>query len=264
VIPVNDDGELVLEEYIKLLNPKTKMVALTYVSNALGTVTPIQQIIELAHSKGVPVLVDGAQAAPHMTVDVQTLDCDFYAFSGHKIYGPTGIGVLYAKMKHLEAMPPYQCGGDMIEWVTFEKTTFAKPPQKFEAGTPPIAEVIGLGEAIDYLTSIGLSTIQQYEHDLLIYATDRLLQIPGLRIIGTAPEKASVISFVIQGIHPHDIGTLLDREGIAIRAGHHCTQPVMERFGVPATARASFSFYNTPEEIDQLVQALEVVLKVFG
>lgn len=264
VIPVNDAGELVLDEYAALLNDRTRLVSVNYVSNALGTVNPVRQIIEMAHARNVPVLIDGAQSAPHMAVDVQALDCDFYVFSSHKMYGPTGIGVLYGKMKHLEAMPPYQFGGDMIETVTFEKTTFGRPPQKFEAGTPSIAEVIGLGAAIDYLQAIGLDAISRYENDLLRYATERLQEIPGLRIIGTAREKASVISFVLDEIHPHDVGTLLDQRGIAVRAGHHCTQPVMERFQVPATTRASFSFYNTPEEIDRLIGGLRFVTEVFG
>ena len=264
VIPVNDAGELILEEYEKLLNEKTKMVAVNQVSNALGTINPIKTIIDLAHAKGVPVLIDGAQSVPHMPVDVQQLGCDFYAFSGHKIYGPTGIGVLYGKKALLEKMIPYQCGGDMIESVTFEKTTFAKPPQKFEAGTPPIAEVIGLAEALNYVSEIGLERIDAYEHALLLEATEKLSAIPGLTIIGTAKEKASVISFILEGIHPHDVGTLLDREGIAVRAGHHCTQPVMERYGVPATTRASFAFYNTPEEIDRLVAGIQKVIQVFS
>jgi len=263
VIPVNDDGELILAEYEKLLNNKTRLVAVNHVSNALGTINPIQKMIEMAHAKNIPVLIDGAQSVPHLAVDMQALDCDFYAFSGHKIYGPTGIGVLYAKQKHLAAMQPYQTGGDMIEIVTFEKTTFAKSPAKFEAGTPPIAEVIGLGAALEYVEKIGLESIAAYEQKLLTYATEQLAHIAGLRIIGTAKEKASVISFVFDDIHPHDVGTLLDEEGIAVRAGHHCAQPVMQRFGVPATTRASFSFYNTHAEIDRLVEGLGKVVRMF-
>jgi len=263
VIPVNDHGELLLEDYEKLLNPKTKLVAVNHVSNALGTNNPIQEIIKRAHQKNIPVLIDGAQSTPHLAVDVQALDCDFYAFSGHKIYGPTGIGVLYAKPGSLDDMPPYQTGGDMIETVTFEKTTFAKVPHKYEAGTPPIAEVIGLGAALSYLETIGLSAVASYENDLLIDATEKLIHVEGLRIIGTAKQKASVISFVFDDIHPHDVGTLLDQEGIAVRAGHHCAQPVMDRFGVPATTRASFSFYNTHAEIDRLVEGLGKVIQLF-
>lgn len=263
VIPVNDNGELILEDYEALLTERTRLVALTHVSNALGTINPIRQMIAMAHAKGIPVLIDGAQGAPHLGMDVQAYDCDFYAFSGHKIYGPTGIGVLYAKMQHLERMAPYQTGGDMIESVTFEKTTFAKPPHKFEAGTPPIAEVIGLGTALDYVQGIGLETIHAYEDELLAYATAQLLHVDGLRIIGTAAEKASVISFVFDDIHPHDVGTLLDTHGIAVRAGHHCAQPVMERFNVPATTRVSFSFYNTRDEIDRMIAGLHKVIQVF-
>lgn len=264
VIPCNDAGELDLNAYEQLLSAKTKFVAVGHVSNALGTINPIKTIIDKAHAVGAVVLVDGAQSAPHMPVDVQDLDCDFYAFSGHKLYGPTGIGVLYGKMKYLEAMPPYQCGGDMIHSVSFEKTTFAKPPAKFEAGTPAIAQVIGLGAAIDYLQSIGLDRIGAYEDELLQYATARMSEIPEVRLIGTAQDKAGILSFAVQGAHPHDIGTILDREGIAIRAGHHCAQPVMERFGVPATARASFSFYNTKADIDRLVGAVQIVIKMFN
>lgn len=264
VIPCNDAGELDMEAYERLLSGKTRFVAVGHVSNALGTINPVKHIIDKAHALGVPILVDGAQAAPHMPVDVQALDCDFYAFSGHKIYGPTGVGVLYGKMKHLEAMPPYQCGGDMIHSVTFEKTIFAKPPAKFEAGTPAIAQVIGLGEAVDYVQAIGLDRIGRYEDELLKYATARMLEIPEVRLIGTAFEKAGILSFTVKGAHPHDIGTILDREGIAIRAGHHCAQPVMERFGVPATARASFSFYNTREDVDRLIDAVHIVIKMFN
>ncbi len=264
IIPVNDDGELIIEEYENLLSDRTRFVAVNHISNALGTINPVKHIIEKAHERNIPVLVDGAQSAPHMTVDVQALDCDFYAFSGHKLYGPTGVGVLYGKMEHLEAMPPYQTGGDMIASVTFARTTFAKPPAKFEAGTPAIAQVIGLGEAIDYVSRIGLERIAAYEAELLDYATRKVSAIDGVRIIGNAKDKASIVSFVIKGVHPHDIGTILDREGIAVRAGHHCAQPVMERFQVPATARASFSFYNTMEEIDRLVDGIHVIKKLFN
>jgi cysteine desulfurase/selenocysteine lyase len=264
VIPMNHDGELLLDEYERLLGARTKLVSVAHVSNALGTINPIGRIIELAHRRNIPVLVDGAQAAPHMKVDVQELDCDFYAFSGHKLFGPTGIGVLYGKARHLEAMPPYQGGGDMISLVTFEKTHYNIIPYKFEAGTPHIAGVIGLGAAIDYVSGIGLDAVAAYEGEVLAYATAQLSTIKGLRIIGRAKEKASVLSFVLEGVHPHDIGTVLDREGVAIRAGHHCAMPVMQRFGVPATARASFAFYNTGEEVDVLVRAVRKVLKVFG
>jgi len=264
VIPMNHDGELLLDEYERLLGEKTKLVSVAHVSNALGTINPIGRIIESAHRRNIPVLVDGAQAAPHMKVDVQELDCDFYAFSGHKLFGPTGIGILYGKARHLEAMPPYQGGGDMISLVTFEKTHYNIIPYKFEAGTPHIAGVIGLGAAIDYVSGIGLDAVASYEGEVLAYATAQLSTIKGLRIIGRAKEKASVLSFVLEGVHPHDIGTVLDREGVAIRAGHHCAMPVMQRFGVPATARASFAFYNTREEVDVLVRAVRKVLKVFG
>ena len=264
VIPMNHDGELLLDEYERLLGARTKLVSVAHVSNALGTINPIGRIIESAHRRNIPVLVDGAQAAPHMKVDVQELDCDFYAFSGHKLFGPTGIGVLYGKARHLEAMPPYQGGGDMISLVTFEKTHYNIIPYKFEAGTPHIAGVRGLGAAIDYVSGIGLGAVAAYEGEVLAYATAQLSTIQGLRIIGRAKEKASVLSFVLEGVHPHDIGTVLDREGVAIRAGHHCAMPVMQRFGVPATARASFAFYNTGEEVDVLVRAVRKVLKVFG
>jgi cysteine desulfurase/selenocysteine lyase len=264
VIPISDAGELLLDEYEGLLNEKTKLVAVNHVSNALGTINPIKAMIESAHKYGVPVLIDGAQSAPHMIVDVQDLDCDFYAFSGHKMYAPTGSGVVYGKARWLEQMNPFQGGGDMIKTVTFEKTTFADLPNKFEAGTPAIASQIGLGAAIDYLNSIGREQAARYEHELLRYATERLSAIEGVRIIGTAREKASVLSFVIDEIHPHDIGTILDQEGIAVRAGHHCAQPVMKRFNVPATARASFAFYNTREEVDVLVTAVEKVIEVFS
>lgn len=264
VVPMNHDGELLLEEYEGLLSEKTKLVSVAHVSNALGTVNPVKRLVEMAHRRNIPVLLDGAQAAPHMKVDVRELDCDFYAFSGHKIFGPTGIGILYGKAKHLEAMPPYQGGGDMISLVTFEKTHYNVLPYKFEAGTPHIAGGVGLGAAVDYLEGIGLESVAAYEQELLAYATDALSTIKGLRIIGTAKEKASVLSFVLDGIHPHDIGTVLDQEGVAIRAGHHCAMPVMQRFGVPATARASFAFYNTKEEVDVLVRAVHKVIKVFG
>jgi len=264
VIPINDDGELIIEEYDRLLNSRTKLVAVAHVSNSLGTVNPVKRIIEMAHSYDVPVLLDGAQAAPHITLDVRDLDCDFYAFSGHKLCGPTGIGVLYGKSDWLNAMPPYQGGGDMIASVSFEKTTFNSLPHKFEAGTPHIAGGIGLGIAIDYLTSIGIDRIAAHEHELLDYATEALTSIPRVKIIGTAREKASVLSFTIDSIHPHDIGTILDQEGIAIRAGHHCAQPVMKRFGVPATARASFALFNTKSEIDVLVDGINRVIEVLG
>ena len=264
VIPMNDDGELLLDEFAKLLGPRTKLVSVVYVSNSLGTINPVKRIVEMAHAQGVPVLVDGAQSTPHMPIDVQDLGCDFYAFSGHKLYGPTGIGVLYGKAELLEAMPPYQGGGEMIRSVTFEKTTYNVIPHKFEAGTPNIAGAIGLGAAIDYVSGIGLDRIAAYERELLRYGTERLSSVPGLRLIGTAKEKAGILSFTLGDIHPHDIGTILDSEGIAIRAGHHCTQPVMDRFGIPATARASLAFYNTKAEIDALVNGLYKVLEVFG
>jgi len=264
VIPMNDAGELLLDEYDALLNEKTKLVAITHVSNALGTVNPIKGMIDSAHKYGVPVLIDGAQSAPHMPIDVQDLDCDFYAFSGHKMFAPTGSGVVYGKASLLERMNPFQGGGDMIKSVTFEKTIYADLPNKFEAGTPAIASQIGLGAAIDYLNIIGREKAAAYEHELLRYATERLSAIEGVRIIGTAREKLSVLSFVIDSVHPHDIGTILDQQGIAVRAGHHCAQPVMKRFNIPATARASFAFYNTKEEVDQLAQAIEKVIEVFG
>ena len=264
VAPINDDGELILDEFEKLLNEKTKIVSVVHISNALGTINPVQRIVEMAHRRGAPVLIDGAQAAPHTSIDVQALDCDFYAFSGHKVFGPTGIGVLYGKAALLEAMPPYQGGGDMIASVTFEKTTYNVLPYKFEAGTPNIAGTIGLGAAIDYVNEIGLERIAHYEQGLLEYGTAELSKIPGLRLIGTAKEKAGVLSFVLEGIHPHDVGTILDREGIAIRTGHHCAMPVMERFKIPATSRASLAFYNTIEEIDALVAGIYKVKEVFG
>lgn len=264
VAPIDDNGELLIEEYEKLLNQRTKFVAATYISNALGTVNPVKRIVQAAHERDIPVLIDGAQAAPHVPVDVRRLDCDFFVFSGHKIYGPTGIGVLYGKAERLEKMPPYQGGGDMISAVTFEKTLYNKLPYKFEAGTPHISGVIGLGEAINYVSRVGLEKIAAYERELLDDATKALSRIPGLRIIGTAKEKASIISFVLGEIHAHDMGTIMDRGGIAIRAGHHCAMPVMDRFKIPATARASFAFYNTKSEIDSLVQGIRKVLEVFG
>ncbi len=264
VLPINERGELRMDELPKLLTPKTKLVAVTHVSNALGSINPIKKIVEMAHSLNIPVLVDGAQAVPHLKVDVQDLDVDFYVFSGHKVYGPTGIGVLYGKRALLEAMPPYQGGGDMIRSVTFEKTVYNDLPYKFEAGTPNIGGAIGLGKAIEYITRLGLDHIAAHEHDLLIYGTEALTAIPGIRLIGTAAEKAAVISFVMEGIHPHDIGTILDREGIAIRTGHHCAQPVMQCFKIPATARASFALYNTREEIDVLVKGIQKVKEVFA
>lgn len=264
VIPMNDAGELLLDEYEALLNERTKLVAVTHVSNALGTINPIKEMIDSAHKYGVPVLIDGAQSAPHMRVDVQDLDCDFFAFSGHKMFAPTGSGVVYGKAALLEKMNPFQGGGDMIKTVTFEKTTFAELPNKFEAGTPAIASQIGLGASIDYLNSIGREQAEAHEMELLRYATERLSRIEGVRIIGTAREKASVISFVIDEIHPHDIGTILDQEGIAVRAGHHCAQPVMQRFNLPATARASFAFYNTREEVDVLARTVEKVVEIFS
>ncbi len=264
VIPINDAGELLLDEFDRMLGERTRIVAVTHVSNALGTINPVREIIERAHERDVPVVLDGAQAIPHMPVDVRDLDCDFYAFSGHKMFGPTGIGILYGKRALLEQMPPYQSGGDMIASVTFEKTTYNELPYKFEAGTPNIADAIGLGAAVEYLSEIGMDRIAAYEKELLDYATEVIGAIEGLRLIGTAREKAGVLSFVIEGVHPHDIGTILDREGVAVRAGHHCAQPVMDRFGVPATTRASFAFYNTKEEIDTLAAAVGKVKELFG
>jgi cysteine desulfurase/selenocysteine lyase len=264
VAPINDAGELLLDEFEKLLGPRTKLVAIGHVSNALGTVNPIGKIIEMAHRRKARVLVDGAQAVPHIAVDVRALDCDFYAFSGHKVYGPTGIGVLYGKAELLEAMPPYQGGGDMISSVTFEKTIYNHLPHKFEAGTPHVSGAIGLGAAIEYLNAVGIAPIAAHEHRVLAYGTERLQSVPGLRLIGTAKDKAGVLSFVLEGIHPHDIGTILDQEGIAIRTGHHCAQPLMQRFGIPATARASLALYNTVEEIDALVTGLHQVQEVFA
>lgn len=263
VIPVLENGELDLEGYERLLGPRTKIVAVTHVSNALGTITPVRRIIEMARIWGATVLVDGAQAAAHLKVDVRALDCDFYVLSGHKVYGPTGIGVLYGKAERLEAMPPYQGGGDMIESVSFERTTYNTLPYKFEAGTPHIAGAVGLGAAVDYLERVGLEAVAAHEHELLDYATEALARVPGLKILGTAREKAAVISFTLEGVHPHDVGTILDRQGIAVRTGHHCAQPVMERFGVAATTRASFAMYNTREEVDALVAGLEKVREIF-
>ncbi len=264
VAPLDERGQVVMEEFERLLSPRTKLVAVAHVSNALGTINPVRRMIELAHARGAPVLVDGAQAAPHLAVDVQALDCDFYAVSAHKIYGPSGVGVLYGKRALLEAMPPWQGGGDMILSVSFEKTTYNELPYKFEAGTPNIAGVIGFGAALDYVKAVGLDRIAAHEHALLEYATARLLEIPGLRILGTAAEKAAVLSFVLEGAHPHDVGTVLDYEGVAVRTGHHCAQPVMERYGVPATTRASLAFYNTREEVDVLARGLNKVREVFG
>ncbi|MGB9692206.1 MAG: SufS family cysteine desulfurase [Candidatus Sumerlaeaceae bacterium] len=263
VIPMTDRGELVFDAIPNLLSQRTKLVAITHISNALGTINPVAEIIRLAHDRGVPVLVDGAQAVAHMPVDVQALDCDFYAFSGHKIFGPTGIGVLYARAELLEAMPPYQGGGDMIASVTFEKTTYNEIPYKFEAGTPNIAGVIGLGAALDYVQSIGLEKIAAYEKHLLDYATERLSACEHVQIIGQAQDRAALVSFNLRGVHPHDVGTILDQFGVAVRTGHHCAQPVMDRFGVPATVRASFAFYNTTHEIDLLLDTLEKVREVF-
>ena len=264
VVPINHDGEIVMDEYRRLLNDKTKIVSIAHVSNALGTIVPVKEIVTLAHERGVPVLLDGAQAVPHIKVDVQALGCDFYPFSGHKMFGPTGVGVLYGRAELLEKMPPYQGGGDMISLVTFEKTHYNVLPYKFEAGTPHISGGIGLGAAIDYLTNLDWDQVSAHEHRLLSYATEALSAIHGLRIIGTAREKAGVLSFVFDHVHAHDVGTILDQEGVAVRAGHHCAMPVMQRFGVPATARASFAFYNTLEEVDVLVRGIHRVLKVFG
>jgi cysteine desulfurase/selenocysteine lyase len=262
--PIDDTGELVREEFEKLLNPRTRLVAVAHVSNVLGTINPVEQIIQSAHRWNVPVLLDGAQAAPHLKVDVRALDCDFYALSGHKLYGPTGIGVLYGKAALLAALPPYQSGGDMISSVSFAKTVYNVIPYKFEAGTPNIAGTIGLGAAIDYVNALGLDILGAYEQELLRYATDALSRLPGLRLIGTAKEKAAVLSFVLDGLHPHDVGTVLDQEGVAVRTGHHCAQPLMDRFGVPATTRASLAFYNTREEIDALVKGIQKVKEILG
>jgi len=264
VAPINDAGEILLDEFEKLIGPRTKLVSVVHVSNALGTVNPVKRMIAMAHDRGVPVLLDGAQAAPHSVIDVQDLGCDFYAFSGHKAYAPTGIGALYGKIEHLRKMSPYQGGGDMISSVTFEKTTYNEIPHKFEAGTPNVAGTIGLGAAIDYMNSLGREAIAAHEAELLAYATQKLSEVPGARIIGTAREKVGVVSFLVGDIHPHDIGTVLDLQGVAIRAGHHCTQPLMHRFNVNATARASFGCYNTKEEVDTLVAGLHKVIEVFS
>ena len=263
VAPIDDSGELQMDEFEKLLGPRTKLVAFVHLSNSLGTINPAREMVELAHRRGVPVLIDGSQAAYHMPVDVQALDCDFYVFTGHKVYGPTGIGVLYGREVLLESMPPYQGGGDMIRSVTFEKTTYADLPAKFEAGTPHIAGAIGLGAAIDYISGIGFPAIVAHERDLLEYGTAALAEVPGLRIIGTARNKASILAFVLKGAHPHDIGTIVDMEGVSIRTGHHCTQPIMDRFGVPATARASVGMYSTRAELDALVRSLQHVRGTF-
>ena len=264
VAPINDAGELLLDEFERLLTSRVKLVCVAHVSNALGTVNPVREIIRMSHRNGIPVLIDGAQAVPHMKVDVRELDCDFYAFSGHKVYGPTGIGVLYGKAELLESMPPFHGGGDMISSVTFEKTIYNVLPYKFEGGTPHIAGTLGLGAALDYITGIGMDRIAEHEHALLEYGTQALSGIPGVRLIGTAREKAGVLSFVLEGVHPHDVGTILDQEGIAVRTGHHCAQPVMERFGVPATTRASLGLYNTREEIDALVAGICKVKEMFA
>jgi cysteine desulfurase/selenocysteine lyase len=264
MIPINERGEIVIDEYESLLNERTKMVAVAHVSNALGTVSPIKEMVATAHKFGVPVCVDAAQSVPHFPVNVQDLDADFFVFSGHKMFAPTGSGILYGKRKWLDQMPPYQTGGGMIRTVSFDGTTFAPIPEKFEAGTPAIAAGIGLGAAIDYINSIDFEAGAKYEHELLEYATGRLSDIPGVRVIGTARNKASVLSFTIEGVHPHDIGTILDQDGIAVRAGHHCAQPVMKLFDIPATARASFAFYNTRAEVDKLADAVQKVIEVFS
>jgi len=264
VVPITDSGELMLDELASLLGPRTKLLSIVHMSNSLGTINPVRRVVELAHAQGVPVLVDGSQAAYHMPVDVQALGCDFYVVTGHKLYGPTGIGALYGRRELLDAMPPYQGGGDMISSVTFERTTYNEVPHKFEAGTPHIAGAIGLGAAVDFIAGVGFDAITAHERPLLQYATAALETVPGLRLIGTASDKASILSFVLDGVHAHDIGTIVDTEGVAIRTGHHCTQPVMERFGVPATARASLAMYSTTTEIDQLVAALTKVREVFG
>lgn len=263
IIPIDDNGELIFDEFERLLTERTKLISVVYVSNSLGTINPVERIIEEAHKRNIPVLLDGAQAVSHMTVDVQKLNCDFFAFSGHKLYGPTGIGVLYGKEKWLEKMPPFMGGGDMITSVTFEKTIYNQLPFKFEAGTSNIAGAIGLGSAIDYVTQTGLNNIAKHEADVLDYATKQVLLIPSVNMIGTAKAKCSVLSFVIDGIHPHDIGTFLDFEGVAVRTGHHCTQPVMDRYNIPATSRASFGMYNTKEEADKLINGLKKIIEVF-
>lgn len=262
VIPITDEGELILEEFEKLLSPKTKLVSLVHVSNALGTINPVKKVIELAHAQGTPVLLDGAQSTPHGNVDVQDLDCDFMVFSAHKVYGPTGLGILYGKKALLEAMPPFLGGGEMIKDVSFERTTFNELPYKFEAGTPNIGDTIALKKALDYVNAIGLDKIAAHEHELLAYATEKLLQVDGLRIIGTAADKVSVISFVVEGVHHYDLGMMLDANGIAIRTGHHCTQPLMHRYGLDGTARASFALYNTKSEVDTLVEGVKSAIKI--
>ena len=264
VAPINDQGELLMDEFAQCLNARTKLVAIVHLSNSLGTINPVSEVIQLAHQQDVPVLIDGSQAAYHMPIDVQALDCDFYVFTGHKLYGPTGIGVLYGRERLLDSMPPFLGGGDMIRSVTFDKTTYADLPDKFEAGTPHIAGAIGLGAAVDYLTALGFDKISNHESQLLDYGTAALSAIPGLQLIGTARNKASILSFVLEGAHPHDIGTIVDMEGVSIRTGHHCTQPLMDRFGIPATARASIAMYNTRQEIDQLVHALHRVREMFS
>ncbi len=263
-VPITDRGELDLEAFERLLTDRTRLLAVGHVSNALGTVNPVRELAARARTRGALVLVDGAQSAPHLRVDVSELGCDFFACSGHKLFGPTGVGVLYGRKEILDAMPPWQVGGDMIERVTLERSTWASPPARFEAGTPPIAEVIGLAAAIDYVETIGQDAIARWEGELLARATDLIGALPGVRLIGTAPEKAGVLSFVLKGVHPHDVGTVLDDEGVAVRAGHHCAQPVMQRFGIPATVRASFAFYNTGDEIDELVRGVERARKVFS
>ncbi len=264
VVPINDEGELLFDEYEKLLGKRTRLVAITHVSNALGSVNPVRQVIASAHARGIPVLIDGAQAIAHQGVDVQALDCDFYAFSGHKMCGPTGIGVLYGREELLETLPPYQGGGDMILTVSFSGTTYNELPYRLEAGTPHIAGAAGLGAAVDYLRQVGMGNIASHEADLLTYASNALSALPGLRLVGTAAHKAGVVSFNVDGIHPHDVGTVLDQHGVAIRAGHHCAMPVMERFGIPGTARASFAFYNTRAEIDQMIDALRLAIRMFA
>jgi cysteine desulfurase/selenocysteine lyase len=264
VVPVNDAGEFLIEEYERLLSPRTKLVAVTHTSNALGTITPVSKIVRLAHDRGARVLIDGSQAAPHRQVDVQALDCDFFVFTGHKVYGPSGIGVLYGKADLLRSMPPFEGGGDMIRTVSFERTEFADIPNRFEAGTPPIAEAIGLAAAIDYVSALGFDQIAAHEQAVLTYATERLSDVPGLRIIGTARKKASIVSFTLENAHPHDVGTILDRSGVAVRAGHHCAQPLMERFGIVGTARASFGLYNGFDDVDALVDGLRRVREILG
>ena len=263
VVPISDSGEFLFDEYERMLGPRTRLVAIVHLSNALGTINPVRRIIQAAHAHGAVVVIDGAQAAAHLPIDVREMDCDFYAFSGHKMYAPSGVGVLYGKKRLLEAMPPYQGGGDMISSVTFEKTTYNRLPYKFEAGTPNIAGVIGLGAAVDWLTGLDREAVAAHEDDLTRYAMKVISEVPGIRLIGTAPEKSSVVSFVLDGIHPHDVGSILDREGVAIRAGHHCTQPLMARYGVPATSRVSPALYNTRDEIDTLVRGLHKVIEIF-